>query len=197
MSPSRPSTKSPSTPQRAVPKVAAPFSNFPVSPSSSISGPKTSDSGVEYAFGSAVKFSGTSGSAAQYPAADSSPSSRLNFGFSPKSASDSGVEDVFDSPIKAKIVNNAAYTSPTQFKFLVEDSEEENQGDTLHEPSDGSATLVAEEMLTGKAIPDDPFASEHSRILFEAIDELQTYGSSEFLDIPQVSWHTNWTPIGD
>lgn len=188
MSPSRPSTKSPSTPQRAVPKVAAPFSNFPVSPSRSISRPKTSDSGVEYAFGSAIKPSGTPESTAQSPAADNSPASHLNFGFSPKSASDSGVEDVFDSPIKAETVDNAAFSSPTQFKFLVEEeSEEENQGDTLHEPSDGSATPVAEEMPAGKAIPDDPFASEHSRILFEAIDELQTYGSSEFLDIPQVS----------
>lgn len=189
MSLSSSSTKSPSTPQRAPLGAASPFFpgfNNPVSVSRPMSDPKTSDSAEENTFGSAVKSPGTSGSAAQSPAVNSSPSSRLNFGFSPKSASDSGVEDLFDSPIKIRTVNSTVDTSPIQIKLTVEESDEENQRDTHRESSDGSATPVAEEMPTWKTIPDDPFASEHSKILFEAIDELQTYGSSEFLDIPQV-----------
>ncbi|KAJ3547068.1 hypothetical protein NM208_g1701 [Fusarium decemcellulare] len=36
------------------------------------------------------------------------------------------------------------------------------------------------------AIPDDPFDNEKSRILFDAIDRLQSWGSHKFLDIPQL-----------
>ena len=40
---------------------------------------------------------------------------------------------------------------------------------------------------TVRTIPDNPFDNEQSRILFDAIDQLQSWGSGKFLNIPQVS----------
>ena len=122
---------------------------------------------------------------ARFSSFDDTPSG-LSPGPISSSVSDSGVEDLFDSPLKKKDTKITQET-PVRAKPVTDMDESKEQGERHHDSSDGSQTPLGGEEPSGKMLPDDPFASEHSRILFEAIDELQTYGSSEFLDIPQVS----------
>lgn len=80
-------------------------------------------------------------------------------------------EDIFDS-----IERGSSLT--------LDDGDQESQTSVSDDDTD---TPRAKEELKTSLMPTDPFESEQSRILFDAIDQLQTWGSDSFLNIPQVS----------
>ena len=143
----------------------------------------------------------------------------LRAGSSPSAAStsDSGVEDLFDSPLKPKAVTTGKLLSPKNVYILevedvfnsplkpdaiatgnllspksvynleVEDSEEEEEESQWQDALNGSTPSLAEEESSRKFMPENPFESEHSSILFSAIDQLQSWASIKNLNPPQAS----------
>lgn len=114
------------------------------------------------------------------------PSAGLSPALSSKSSADSGVDDLFDSPLKMKTPKGA----PSVSRDSESESEvEENESDkTINQDGlESTQDSLAEEKPTRKLMPEDPFETEQSKILFEAIDQLLTCGSHEFLSVPQVS----------
>lgn len=101
---------------------------------------------------------------------------------SPGSINDSGVEDVFDSPTpKTRIVlerGRPAATSPTGW------DEKQETGDR-DEPTNKTYEEEPEDVVC-RGLAENPFDNKQSRILFDATDRLQSWGSSKFLKIPQV-----------
>ena len=107
-------------------------------------------------------------------------------------SSDSGI-DVFSdsSPDKGKM---RAGKSPYQLFAVPETSPEQSSpsfGSLLSEARASVSSDTTEVARTGaedssKALLEDPFDNEYSRILFEAIDKLHSSGNPEGLNLPQV-----------
>lgn len=117
------------------------------------------------------------------------PIAGLQAGLSPASSSkfsvDSGVDDLFDSPPKIKSFK-AEIKIRRNSESVPEVDESERAESIFHDVPDKAPTSPTEEKPARKLMPEDPFANEHSKILFEAIDQLLTCGSHEFLSVPQV-----------
>lgn len=120
-------------------------------------------------------------------------------GDSPTSARDSGVEDMHGSPTpksrKTKVeIPQVQVTEQTDFS-AGSDEGREDQDQTGNLQACDTENTSGSEIASGKVvasedariIADDPFENEESRIMFDAIDKLQSWQVSEFLTIPQVS----------
>ena len=111
---------------------------------------------------------------------------------SSRMSSDSGI-DVFSdsSPDKGKM---RADESDHQLFAVPETSPEQSSlssGAHLSEAGASSSSDAGEVARTGaedssKALLEDPFENEYSRILFDAIDKLHSSGNPEGLNLPQV-----------
>jgi hypothetical protein len=55
-------------------------------------------------------------------------------------------------------------------------------------PSNESKVSLTEDI---QLLTEDPFSSEQSKALFDAIDELRICGAGQDLDLPQVSHHSS------
>lgn len=65
---------------------------------------------------------------------------------------------------------------------LESDTDAERASTPKSDPKDGQDTKPDQETL----LHDDPFSSETSKQLFNAIDELRKCGAGQILDLPQV-----------
>ncbi|RBR09031.1 uncharacterized protein FIESC28_10039 [Fusarium coffeatum] len=88
-----------------------------------------------------------------------SPNKQSSVQIRSESPTDSGVGDVFDD----------ATSTPNR------------SPPSIVEPDDSKSSIQAEK----DTMPEDPFDSQHNRILFDAIDALQSFGAGE-LSIPQL-----------
>ncbi|KAF5012973.1 hypothetical protein FDECE_980 [Fusarium decemcellulare] len=112
-------------------------------------------------------------------------------GISPgRSPADSGVWDLFDDPIKTPSRSPRGKVDEAQ-----DDTDEEGRlwesfqylsvREALARKTRIQATLDQNTADT-EAMPDDPFDSQHNRILFNAIDKLRLAGSQGLINIPQL-----------
>ncbi|CAM1507917.1 Fc.00g047650.m01.CDS01 [Cosmosporella sp. VM-42] len=109
-------------------------------------------------------------------------------GLSPSagSTSDSGVEDVFDSPLKPKALTAGKLLPPKNVSRSEAKDVEAEEEEQKHEALKGTTSSLADEVSCQTLMPENPFDSEHSKILFNAIDQLQSFGSSDYLKTPQL-----------
>lgn len=107
-----------------------------------------------------------------------------------KSDVDSGVEDMFGSPLpKTKQTERKHDASRPTASVSQLDLSEKDASDTLDRKLVSEATehAVPGIVKAEEKMPENPFDNPLSRRQFEAIDELQSWGSNKYLSIPQVS----------